>query len=64
MAVFETQTDLSGLNDHQREAVITEDKRVLVLAGAGSGKTKTLLQKLVYLVNDKGVKPSSILAIK
>lgn len=63
MAVFETQTDLSGLNDHQREAVITDEKRVLVLAGAGSGKTKTLLQKLVYLVNDKGVKPSSILAI-
>lgn len=63
MPVFETHTNLDGLNHKQREAVITEDKRVLVLAGAGSGKTRTLLQKLVYLVHDKGVKPSSILSI-
>jgi len=33
------------------------------LAGAGSGKTKTLLQKLVYLIEEKGISPSSILAI-
>ncbi|PBQ34570.1 DNA helicase UvrD [Sphingobacteriaceae bacterium] len=58
-----TKTDLSALNDKQREAVISEDKRLLVLAGAGSGKTKTLLQKLIYLIEEKGVSPSNILAI-
>lgn len=42
---------------------MSEDKRLLVLAGAGSGKTKTLLQKLIYLIEDKNVSPSSILAI-
>ncbi|MEO6721776.1 MAG: ATP-dependent helicase [Ferruginibacter sp.] len=59
----QTKTDLSNLNDKQREAVMSEDKRLLVLAGAGSGKTKTLLQKLIYLIEEKGVSPSSILAI-
>jgi DNA helicase IV len=58
-----TKTDLSSLNDRQRDAVISEEKRLLVLAGAGSGKTKTLLQKLVYLIEEKSVSPSSILAI-
>ncbi|MDR0969060.1 MAG: ATP-dependent helicase [Lentimicrobiaceae bacterium] len=55
--------NLTGLNDRQKEAVISEDKRLLVLAGAGSGKTKTLLQKLKYLIEEKGVSPSNILAI-
>lgn len=54
---------LEGLNDKQREAVISDAKRLLVLAGAGSGKTKTLLQKIIYLVEEKKVHPSSILAI-
>lgn len=58
-----TQTDLSDLNAKQVEAVISEEKRLLVLAGAGSGKTKTLIQKLEYLIKDKGVKTSEILAI-
>lgn len=58
-----TKTDLSALNDRQHEAVVSEDKRLLVLAGAGSGKTKTLLQKLIYLIEEKGVSPSNILAI-
>jgi len=58
-----TKTDLSNLNDKQSEAVVSEDKRILVLAGAGSGKTKTLLQKIIYLIEEKGVSPSSILAI-
>lgn len=59
----ETKTDLSGLNEKQREAVVSECKRLLVLAGAGSGKTKTLLQKLIYLIEEKGINPSNILAI-
>lgn len=61
--VKNSKTDLSSLNDRQRDAVVSEEKRVLVLAGAGSGKTKTLLQKLVYLIEEKSVSPSSILAI-
>lgn len=63
MQPTETKTNLSSLNDKQREAVVSEDKRLLVLAGAGSGKTKTLLQKLIYLIEEKSVSPSSILAI-
>jgi DNA helicase IV len=58
-----SKTDLSSLNDRQRDAVVSEEKRLLVLAGAGSGKTKTLLQKLVYLIEEKSVSPSSILAV-
>ena len=57
------KTNLSALNNKQQDAVVSEDKRLLVLAGAGSGKTKTLLQKLIYLIEEKGVSPSSILAI-
>ncbi len=52
-----------NLNEKQKEAVLAEDKRVLVLAGAGSGKTKTLIQKLLYQLSEKGTKPSAILAI-
>src|SRR3989337_2030568 len=59
----ETKTNLSALNDRQKEAVVSDEKRLLVLAGAGSGKTKTLLQRLVYLIEEKNVSPSSILAI-
>ena len=58
-----TKTDLSNLNEKQREAVVSEEKRLLVLAGAGSGKTKTLLQKLIYLIEEKGISPTNILAI-
>jgi len=39
-------TNLNNLNDRLHEAVVSEDQRQLVLAGAGSGKTKTLLQKI------------------
>lgn len=60
---MKTITNLDALNDRQLEAVISEDKRLLVLAGAGSGKTKTLLQKIIYLINEKKVNPAQILAI-
>lgn len=56
-------TNLSPLNEQQRQAVVSDDKRLLVLAGAGSGKTKTLLQKIIYLIEEKGVSPLDILAI-
>ncbi|GBU25551.1 ATP-dependent DNA helicase UvrD [Fibrobacteria bacterium R8-3-H12] len=58
-----TAENLSTLNDKQRNAVVSNDKRLLVLAGAGSGKTKTLIQKIIYLIEEKRVSPSSILAI-
>ena len=54
---------MNNLNEKQTEAVLAEDKRLLVLAGAGSGKTKTLIQKLLYLLSEKNTKPSNILAI-
>jgi DNA helicase IV len=54
---------MTTLNPRQQEAVTAEDKRLLVLAGAGSGKTKTLLEKIYYLLDVKGVNPSEILAI-
>ena len=63
LSLFPAKTDLSSLNERQHEAVVSDESRLLVLAGAGSGKTKTLLQKLVYLVEEKGVSPSNILAI-
>ena len=55
--------DLSALNDKQREAVEWPDGPLLVLAGAGSGKTRVLTTKLAYLVNEKEVNPYNILAI-
>ena len=61
--MIKTKTDLSALNERQQDAVISDDKRLLVLAGAGSGKTQTLIQKLIYLVADKGVNSTNILAI-
>ena len=54
---------LSQLNDKQQEAVTSEAKRLLVLAGAGSGKTKTLLQKIIYLIEEKRANSNSILGI-
>jgi superfamily I DNA/RNA helicase len=55
--------DISSLNEKQQEAVISRDKRLLVLAGAGSGKTMTLLQKIVYLIGKENVKSRNILAV-
>ncbi|MDR0438218.1 MAG: UvrD-helicase domain-containing protein [Bacteroidales bacterium] len=55
--------NISSLNEKQQEAVISRDKRLLVLAGAGSGKTMTLLQKIVYLISKENVKSKNILAV-
>ena len=55
--------NLDTLNNNQQEAVQTTDGPILVLAGAGSGKTKVLTTKIAYLINEKEVNPSSILAI-
>ena len=57
------QDILKGLNDEQYKAVINVDGPVLVIAGAGSGKTKVLTHKIAYLIGEKGIKPWNILAI-
>lgn len=54
---------IEGLNDKQKEAVLATDGPCLVIAGAGSGKTKVLTHKIAYLINEKNVRPWNILAI-
>ncbi|MBQ3407692.1 MAG: DNA helicase PcrA [Clostridia bacterium] len=54
---------IDSLNDKQKEAVLATDGPCLVIAGAGSGKTKVLTHKIAYLMAEKYIKPWNILAI-
>ena len=54
---------LEGLNKQQREAAETLKGNIVIIAGAGSGKTRTITYRIAYMVKECGIDPNSILAL-
>ena len=63
MANEKLEQYLSVLNEQQKEAVVHEGSPLLILAGAGSGKTRVITTKIAYLIGQKDVNPYSILSV-
>ena len=54
---------LENLNENQKQAVMETEGPVMVMAGAGSGKTKVLTTRISYIIQELGIAPSQILAV-
>ena len=55
--------NINSLNKNQRQAVISDNKYIRIIAGAGSGKTRVLTNRIAYLIEEKHIEPKKILAI-
>ena len=63
MTVTASDALLEDLNPQQRAAVVHEGSPLLIVAGAGSGKTRVLTRRMAYLMAERGISPEEILAI-
>lgn len=64
LSLYSNMSDLlKNLNDEQKKAVLATDGPMIILAGAGSGKTRVLTYKVIYLIKEKSIDPSNILMV-